>query len=245
MNRPQLKFAQVGDKAAQNEVNQDASLALTMHGVSSFGITDIGFFMIADGNPLAALVAVQTAAREITRRIYLPSISSSANKPLQQALVSAFQAANTAIRREFPETSVSATSAFIVGDTLEIAQIGSPRLYLMADELELLTPHPVSPTRASNGNGSTAHQGALGSQKSVTVHTATKHLISNSRLLLCSDGLTPPMEDENMNNSIQQIVAGQPNLKRACEMIITLARTKDRNDDLSLILVKVDGATGL
>jgi PPM family protein phosphatase len=241
MKRPHLQFAQAGDKAAHHNINQDASLALTMHGVSSFGVTDIGFFMIADGNELAARLAVQIAAHEITRRIYVPSVSSSANKPLQEALVSAFQNANTVIRREYPDTSVSATAILIVGDTVEVAHVGSPRLYLMADDLEMLAPDPVSSNGASNGNGSAAHS-ALGAEKSVTIHTTTKHFVSNSRLLLCSDGLTAPMEDENMHNSIQQIVTYQPNLRRACELIITLARTKDHSDDLSLILVKVDAS---
>ncbi len=255
MDKPQLRFAQATD--TNNDSIQEASLALTMHGASNFGVTDIGFFMIADSmdtsdnGKRAAELTIQTIAREMVSRLYVPSVSSSANKALEASLASAFQQANSILRLHYPETGIAATAMLVVGNTVNVVHTGNARVYLVADQVEQLTrdqiltdsfaEHDLNLTRNDTpvhlAQVLTPHM--LGQAEAIQVDTITRKIMPGSRLLLCSDGVIPPIEDGNMNNSIQQIVMRQPNLKRACELVISLARTKESQNELSLILVKV------
>jgi protein phosphatase len=257
MDKPQLRFAQATDTGSNNDSSHEASLALTMHGASNFGITDIGFFMIADSMDIsedgkrAAELTIQTAAQEMVNRLYLPSVSSSANKQLETVLDTAFQQANVALRHHYPEIGIAATAMLVVGNTVHVMHIGNARVYLVADEVEQLTrdqiltdsfaEHDLNLARHDTPSTRVLAHPMLGLSEAVHVETTTRKIMPGTRLLLCSDGLIPPVEDGNMNSSLQQIVLRQPNLKRACELVISLARAKESQNELSLILVKVGG----
>jgi len=122
-------------------------------------------------------------------------------------------------------------------------------LYLINDTVELLTHDHFSVNDYAypiDSNAGDAHypatramiSQALGLSESIKVDTLTKPLAPGTRLFLCSDGLNYALENENMLSSIQQIALRQPNLNRACEMILTLARNHDTESEISMILVK-------
>jgi serine/threonine protein phosphatase PrpC len=265
MDKPRLRFAQATDTSSNHDINHDTSLALTMHSVSSFGTSDIGFFILAEGGGKngsgvkAAALTMRTIAHEITSRLYQPSVSSSTHQSsdsVREMLTAAFQQANQALLDHYPNSFTSVTAVLVIDEKVHVASVGEIGVYLVTEnEIEQLTKGDVVSALIQQGQITPGefHElktmpidgvlHALGMIPDIQIDTAEHSLPRNSRLLLYKSGLPAWRISEvpETQNSIQQIVMHQPNLKRASELLIALARSQEAEDDVSVILVKATG----
>jgi len=177
---------------------------------------------------------LRKAAIEANRRVYEESRSDEARKGMGTTL----------------------TIALIVGERLHVASVGDSRAYLLnaggitkdgATTAQLTSDHSLVARLVDIGQ-ITAEQArthpqrnllyrSIGTDPSVEVDTLSEQLNAGDVVLLCSDGLVNHVRDEE----IAQIALEQLDPDRACEQLVTLANERGGRDNISVVIVRVEG----
>jgi protein phosphatase len=214
-----------------------------------------GLYIVADGmgghtnGHVASKTASRVAARYILERIYLPLLHDDGGlnqTPIQEVLVNAVQAANTAVFQADldSDSGTTLTIALILGRRLHIAHVGDSRLYLLADnELRPITSDHTLVQRLQDidqpADDITFAQirhvllRAVGQVEDVEVDTYMRLLPRNGKLLLCTDGLCGPVSDADM-----QTILGKPvSLERMVDELTDAAMEAGGYDNITAIIV--------
>jgi protein phosphatase len=178
-----------------------------------------------------------------------------ADTPLVDCLKKATVYANLAIHQKSQEDSRCAgmgatfTGAAVHGDLLDLVQVGDSRGYLIRkDQIRLATKDQslvqqlvdvgqISEAEAETHMFRNVILQALGAQGDVAPVTGRIRLRKGDTLLLCSDGLSGKLRAED----IQNIVAGNPDLAKACEELIAEANNRGGEDNITVILARFSG----
>ena len=137
---------------------------------------------------------------------------------------------------------------FVRGDEAYIAEVGDSRGYLLRkgrlrqitrDQslVQLLVDQGVmSPEEARSSPSKNVILQAMGLAKDVRVAIARLRLRRGDRFLMCSDGVTNPISDAEL----QQILT-ESDPRAACETMIALANERGGDDNQTAIVADVDG----
>ena len=128
--------------------------------------------------------------------------------------------------------------------TLYVANIGDSRLYIINDDIKQITmDHSLVEELIRNGqlerNKGRNHPEkniitrAMGSRDEAMPDFFQITLKENSRILLCSDGLSNMVEDDE----IRDIVSDDNDLERVVEYLISRANYYGGNDNISVVVV--------
>jgi protein phosphatase len=177
---------------------------------------------------------LRKAAREANRRVYEESRADAERKGMGTTL----------------------TIALIVDERLHVASVGDSRAYLLnadgvtedgATTTQLTSDHSlvarlvdigqITPEQARTHPQRNLLYRSIGTDPSVEVDTLSEQLKPGDVVLLCSDGLVNHLRDEE----IAQIALEQPNADRACEQLVALANERGGRDNISVVIVRVDG----
>jgi protein phosphatase len=171
------------------------------------------------------------------------------------ALVACVHEASARIRRvaieqrEYARMGTTATACVVARDTLVIAQIGDSRAYLFRrGKLQRLTQDQtlsrmlvesgqLTPEQAEKFDGGHVILQALGSSTRLDVAISTAKLARGDLLLLCSDGLTGPVDDVE----IESILSRSATPERACEALIARANENGGPDNVTCVVAQFDG----
>jgi serine/threonine protein phosphatase PrpC len=163
--------------------------------------------------------------------------------------------ANQAIHDKSQEDSRCAgmgatfTGAAVHGDLLDLVQVGDSRGYLIRkDQIRLATKDQslvqqlvdvgqISEAEAETHMFRNVILQALGAQGDVTPVTGRIRLRRGDTLLLCSDGLSGKLRSED----IQNIVADNNDLAKACDELIAEANNRGGEDNITVILARFSG----
>src|SRR4029077_19189751 len=174
---------------------------------------------------------------------------------LVECLKTATVYANRAIHDKSQEDSRCAgmgatfTGAAVHGDLLDLVQVGDSRGYLLRkDQIRLATKDQslvqqlvdvgqISEAEAETHMFRNVILQALGAQGDVTPVTVRIRLRKGDTLLLCSDGLSGKLRSED----IQNIVASNPDLAKACEELIAEANNRGGEDNITVVLARFSG----
>lgn len=140
-------------------------------------------------------------------------------------------------------TMVAAT---IVDGTLYVANVGDSRLYLINDGIRQVTRDHSLVEEMIRAGGLTREEGrkhpdknvitrAIGVEKRVAIDFFDVKLKRGDRILLCSDGLSNMLTDEEMSRIIQ----GESDLRIAGERLIETANQYGGSDNITALLVNV------
>src|SRR4026209_1439684 len=178
-----------------------------------------------------------------------------AETPLVNSLKNATVYANLAIHLRSQEDSrcsgmgATFTGAAIKGDMLDLVQVGDSRGYMIRkDTIQLATKDQslvqqlvdvgqISEAEAETHMFRNVILQALGAQSDVTPVTGKIQLRRGDILLLCSDGLSGKLRSED----IQNIVADNPDLEKACDELIAEANNRGGEDNITVVLVRFLG----
>jgi protein phosphatase len=177
---------------------------------------------------------LRKAAREANRRVYEESRADAERKGMGTTL----------------------TIALIVDERLHVASVGDSRAYLLnadgvtedgATTTQLTSDHSlvarlvdigqITPEQARTHPQRNLLYRSIGTDPSVEVDTLSEQLKPGDVVLLCSDGLVNHVRDEE----IAQIALEQPNADRACEQLVALANERGGRDNISVVIVRVEG----
>ena len=216
-------------------------------------------FAVADGlgghraGEVASSTAIETVARLDGRRF---DSQEAARKALVEAVTEANRAvaARAASSPEYQGMGTTLTAALVWQDQLLLAHVGDSRAYLLrGGELlrQLTTDHTVVEAFTAPG-GLTREEAqahpfrhvltrAIGLDREVAVDSPEPvRLEAGDRVLLCSDGLTGPVSDEE----IAAILRDHPSGPEACRRLIAAANARGGPDNITVVLLSVEDGGG-
>ncbi len=133
------------------------------------------------------------------------------------------------------------------GDKMYVANIGDSRLYLIRDGIQQITDdHSLVEELVKNGNLTESEARvhpqkniitrALGTEEMVSADYFEVPIKSGDLVLLCSDGLSNMLDDDDM----EYILKHSDTLEKAGESLISQANQKGGEDNITVVLVEID-----
>jgi serine/threonine protein phosphatase PrpC len=252
---PFIKAALRCDEGTRDR-NEDSCLVFSSETGGHFKILPFGLYIVADGmgghtnGHVASKIASRVAAKFIINKIYLPMLQSEGpptQVPIQEVIVDAVQAANTAVFEDEPETDsgTTLTIALVLGRRLHVAHVGDSRLYLYTDDrFEAITNDHSLVQRLQDVGQLTPEEAtiyryrhvllrAVGQGEEVEIDTYMRLLPKQGKLLLCSDGLCGFVADDVM----QRVLAQDIPLQQMADELYDSAMEAQSNDNVTAILV--------
>ena len=135
--------------------------------------------------------------------------------------------------------------ATVVGNTLYFANVGDSRLYKIGQSIEqITTDHSlveemvrmggIDRAAARNHPDKNIITRAIGANDTVEADFFTVELTAGDIVLLCSDGLTNMLEDEE----IRDILSGPGELAQKAQRLIEAANAHGGKDNIAIILIE-------
>ena len=137
-------------------------------------------------------------------------------------------------------------TAVIKGDVLYVANVGDSRAYLISDgQIRQITrDHSLVEDMVERGDitreESRVHPNknlitrAVGTVDTVECDTFHENIKSGDFVLLCSDGLTNLVPDEELMN----VVTGADSVKNSCNALLNLALSRGAPDNVTVVLIE-------
>ena len=238
-----LQAFSVTDIGKRRQLNQDYVFAQE---------TPLGnlanLFLVADGmgghnaGDYASRYAVETVVREV---------KGSFEKSPVRILGKAIKVANDQIRRKAGEDvslygmGTTMVAATLMGHYLQVANVGDSRLYIVNDEIRQITrDHSlveemvrlggINEEEARHHPDKNIITRAIGVKEDVEVDFYEFSLKKGDIILMCSDGLSNMIEDEE----IFAIVKGARDIVEAGQNLIDRANENGGNDNISVVLAE-------
>lgn len=219
-------------------------------------LTDRGLFAVADGvgGTQGGDVASQTAMEILAEAFANAATSDSA----EQVIRSAIETANTAIYQmamDLPQLSSMATTIAVlhIGDGMAtIAHVGDSRVYRIDSEgfihretqdhsvvEEEVRAGRMTPEQAATHPSRNVISRAVGAEGSVQIDISTFPVDPGSVFLLCSDGVTRHIND----NELGELLSTGMSPTLLCEQIKDVCFERGAEDNLTAIVVKTPAMT--
>ena len=228
----------VGRKRAEN---QDSLL------VERVG--DAHLLAVADGlgGHAAGAVASRVATIEIAQFLKANLTEDNPVAALKQAIAKANREIYL-LSRENPAYAGMGTTlvaAILLPERVWVANVGDSRAYLVGDAIEQVTKDHSLVQELVDGNVITPDEAFGHPQKNLVTRTLGLDQepnpdlyedveLSGRVLLLCSDGLTDSLRDEE----IRSLVVASANLDEACTRLVDLANEKGGADNISVVMAR-------
>jgi PPM family protein phosphatase len=215
------------------------------------------------GGHRAGEVAAEMAVEIISQKV-LESDASQAALTLREAIVQASQAIYEQATADHGRQGMSTTCAcaWVIGSRLYTAAVGDSRIYLIRNQAihQLTTDHTwvqeateggaLTPEQARNHPNAHVIRRHLGSQQQVIPDLRLRlnpgendaeaeanqgaRLLPGDRLLLCSDGLTDLVEDEEILEAVTMWGKDE-----ALERLVKLANGRGGHDNITIIALQM------
>lgn len=199
------------------------------------------------------------AAGEVASALVVESLCKSLSDPdadhssLQRLIDGAVRRANADVHAAAAATErrgmgATLTAVLIHDHDAYIAEVGDSRGYLLrAGRLRQITKDQsfvqmlvdagvLTPAQAKDFPQKNVILQALGRGENIEVSIGRLSLRRGDRFLLCSDGLSNLVNDEEL-----QVLLGDPDPSKVCERMIHLANERGGDDNLTAIVALVDG----
>ncbi len=166
-------------------------------------------------------------------------------------LKKAIETANGSIRRKAAEDEsyegmgTTVVAASCLGKYLQIANVGDSRLYVIGDGIKQITKDHslveemiriggIDRSAARNHPDKNIITRAIGANDTVEIDFFSVELKPREKVLMCSDGLTNMLEDEE----IRRIVQGSGSIEGRAKELVSAANDRGGRDNISVILIE-------
>ena len=210
----------------------------------------------AKAGEVASGMAVAILSSEMLQRAAEGIAADADTRVMTNALVSAVEVANERIRDEGASNpsrrgmGTTLTTVWLYGDVAQIAHVGDSRAYLFRrgnltqvtkDQSllqKLLEDKVISREEAKNMPVGNIILQALGGEEDLDVALPSVQLVPGDTLLLCTDGLTGVVPDEDVEESLR---AGG-SLAQICTRLIDQAEERGGPDNITVLVGRVEHA---
>jgi len=260
LRRPDSVTLVVGrrtDVGQERSLNEDSLLTLDIAPVFRSVSAPVGLFIVADGmggheaGDVASQLTIRALVQHAVGEVLTPV---TAGEPLPDArawLTTATQAANQAVydQRRAAGTDMGTTlvMALFAGDTATVANVGDSRAYLLKPDglTQITTDHSlverlvatgqITREEAANHPQKNVIYRVMGDKPRVKADLFEQQLAPGEALLLCSDGLSGMVPDEQ----IWQIWHTSTSPQEACDRLVAEANQAGGEDNITVVIVKV------
>jgi len=228
------------DTGKRRSANEDALLVLRKHAV----------YAVADGmgghcgGAVASQLAVEAIATAFIDGIASPCILTNV-PPLAAELVQSLAAANESIRRAAARdlrlsdmgTTVVAARFCPERGRLYVGHVGDSRCYRLREgALELLTRDHTMAELGVTGRSAVHLSRAVGPKGVVEADVAVLEPRAGDVYLLCTDGLTKMLTDEE----IRDVLLAEGNAEDAASMLVARANDEGGRDNVTALVVQIE-----
>ena len=247
------------DVGRARQGNEDNFLAIDtvskdlemLPGVREFALSGRGLtLMVSDGMGGAAAGEVASELAVITAMEKMPFQQDPSESEYQNRLVDTLKQANDVITEhgiknpEMRGMGATATTAGILSDKVFIGQIGDSRAYLIRQKsigqitkdqsfvMQLVESGKITEEEAAVHPRRNVILQALGNQQDLNVVMSTFTAVAGDYLLLCSDGLSGLVKNDEM----MEIVLESADIQEACHRMVDLANARGGNDNITVVL---------
>ena len=236
-----IKFAAKTDVGRKRKLNED-----------SFCVAeDIGLFLVADGmgghaaGEIASSTAVDVVRTSLSQWLKKgPHNSELFARAVQLANRAVFEMAEKGAGMKGMGTTIAGILA--CDNSFTAANVGDSRIYRIRNGIEQLSAdHSVVGMQLSMGlitkeeAKRSAYKNvitrAVGTAGAVEVDTKDEGIIKNDMILICSDGLSSLVEDNDILDTVNR---SGDSLDKACDELIGLANFNGGDDNITVVLVK-------
>ncbi len=226
------------------EVNQDYVF------VSDLPVGNLpNLFVVADG--MGGHKAGEFASR-FTVEVVKEALADSSEETPEAMIIRAITSANRKLLETAKQDSrmegmgTTLVVATVIEHTLYLANVGDSRLYLLNDEIKQVTKDHslvqemvrlggIKQEEAKNHPDKNIITRAIGAKEDVEVDFYEYRLKQGDMILMCTDGLSNMVEDEEMLH----IVKGSRDVVEAVEGLIERANQNGGKDNIGIVIVDV------
>lgn len=244
-----LKSFSVTDIGKKRKLNQDFVFA------SEEPVGNLpNVFIVADGmgghnaGDFASKCTVETMVKEM---------KSSFEKSPIRILSKAIRVANDRIRRKASEDEslygmgTTVVAATCMGKYLQVANVGDSRLYVINEAIrqitrdhslveEMVRMGGIDREAARNHPDKNIITRAIGARDTVEIDFFHEELKPGDIVLMCSDGLTNMLDDEE----IGRILKGQGTIEERAEKLVEAANNNGGKDNIAVIIIDMFAEEG-
>lgn len=225
---------------------------------------DLGLYVVADGmgghaaGEVASRLAVETIREWMAKylggdKAAIVGPAAVSGSPEASYLLSSIRLANRLIfdaaqgRQDYAGMGTTLVAVLTRGDTLMLAHVGDSRIYRIRDGriAQVSRDHSFVQEQVDRGiiSAEAAQVSqyrhmitrALGLKESVEVDLIEEPAVAGDVLLLCSDGLSDLLEDEELLTAVQEHAA---DLEQACQALVDRANHKGGDDNITTLLIR-------
>lgn len=238
-----LKTFSITDIGKKRKLNQDYVFTSE---IPVGALTNL--FIVADG--MGGHNAGDYASKHTIKTI-VEEIEKSKDTSTVQILEKAIQSANRHIRTKSQENEglsgmgTTVVAATITEDKLCVANVGDSRLYVINQEIRQITVDHSLVEEMVRMGGIKREQArshpdkniitrAIGAEDDLEIDFFQVKLEKGDFILMCSDGLTNMIEDEE----IRMILQGQRDIVEKAEALVAAANNNGGKDNIAVILIE-------
>ena len=227
--------------------------------MKTFSITDVGMvrqvnqdYVYMTDNPLGPLPNLFVVAdgmgghqagdyaSKYTVEVLKRELENTSEQDVERALVSAIKTANREIIKKASEDphlkgmGTTVVLATIVNQMMYFANVGDSRLYLINQGIVQLTKGEVRKEDAKDHPDKNIITRAIGAKDSVEVDFYEHRLKKGDIILMCTDGLSNMVEDEELFH----IVQGGRDIVESAQSLVETAKENGGTDNIGIVLVE-------
>lgn len=225
---------------------------------------EFGLFVVADGmgghaaGEVASRIAVETIRESMAKYLEgpgqpVPGQPMPSDSLRADFLLSSIRSANRAIfnaaqeRREYANMGTTLVALLAHAEHVTLAHVGDSRIYRIRNEeiVQISRDHSLVQEQVNRGlmSQEEAHTStlrhlitrALGLKDAVEVDLREETALPGDTFLLCSDGLSDLVEDEEMLATVREHAG---DLNSACQALVDRANYKGGDDNITAMLVR-------
>ena len=260
INNPIRKVGNCSDVGMLRKANEDSLAIFELSFTTQGHRSGLGLYVCADGmgGVNAGEIASALAVDEVTSYVQgsLANLGEGVDDPaaeIRNHLQLAIKNANTRVyetgryNAELNGMGTTVTAALVFGQNVFVAHVGDSRCYIINKEGidkvsrdhslvgRLVEIGQITPEQAAKHPQRNLIYRSLGTYPNVEVDIYQRPLKIGDCLLLCSDGLTGHVADEEL----QSIVLSSQDPHQAAQRMVNLANQRGGEDNITVLLVQM------
>lgn len=255
-----LSVAGQTDVGKEREKNEDALVVADLTGDTLLGVVQHARFDVGERGVLLAVsdgmggaqageVASALVIETLTRAMKDASPETPRDALMNDAIQRAHRAVWDTAKRESKKMGATLTAVFVHAGQAFIAEVGDSRAYLIRKGKMCQLTHDQSMVQMLVDSGvieadQAEHSPirnvilqAMGNQPNVKVALAKLELRDRDCLVLCSDGLTTHVHDDEIRDLV--LASGRPEI--AAKALVDLANERGGKDNITVVVAGVGG----
>jgi protein phosphatase len=243
----------VGRKRKGNEdslfLNPDQRLFVVADGMGGHAAGEVASRVAVDA--INEFVTLTGGNEEITWPFGLDDSISYEGNRLKTAIRQANRKVLEAVREsaEYEGMATTVAAVLVDGDVANLAHVGDSRIYLWSDGriLLLTSDHSwvneqiqsgvISPEQARSHPLRNVVTRALGGRADLVVDVQSRQMAAGDVLLLCSDGLTTMIADDDIARILAE---AEGDIARAANDLVAEANERGGEDNITVVLLKFE-----